>query len=52
MDSLFSAGIDFCQIMEHGSLGRKRLLNCLHLLLRIDLSFSFYCSGSKMFKKK
>ena len=34
------------------SLRRKRFLNCLHQVLRIDLRFSLYCSGSKMLKNR
>ena len=28
------------------------MLNCLHQVLRIDLRFGFYCSGSKMLKNR
>ena len=28
------------------------MLNCLHQILRIDLRFAFYCSGSKILKNR
>ena len=53
--SLFSASNCFCQNNEalwFISLRRKRLLNCLHQVLRIDLRFAFYYPGFKMLKKR
>ena len=55
MGSQFSASICFCQNNEAWHYDWSVwgvLFNCLHQVLRIDLRFTFCCSGSKIFKNR